>query len=65
MNYESFLDRFAAFSACHRKLIQTELRCTELVASLIFTTLLSLARLITIALTLFSALPVCCLFRKK
>jgi hypothetical protein len=54
MNHGNFLDGFAAFSACHRSLIQAGLRCTKWVASLIFTTLLSLAQLITIALTLFS-----------
>lgn len=59
ISHENFLDGFAEFSAFHRRLIQIGLFCTELVASLIFTTLLSLAQLITIALTLFPVFQVC------
>lgn len=58
MNHENFLDGFSAFSAFHRRPIQTGSLCAEMVASLTFTTLLSLVPLITIALTLFSAVPV-------
>lgn len=51
MNLENFLDGSTAFSMFHCRLIQIGLFCTELIASLIFITLLSLAQLNTVVLT--------------